>query len=213
MTSFPPSCTFEMPGPYRRFDSFMGEAMVARLLDYAAAREGYFQQTGVGNGQVRKINSEIRISRVLRDFGDLKFELETRFTAIFDFAVKELGISPIDLARLELELVAHGDGAFYREHIDTMTQRPNAKSDRALTGVYYFHRQPKGFGGGELRMHAIARPEAGGRFIDLVPDNDTLLLFPSWVPHEVRPVTCPSGNFLDSRFAINCWYLNRRKTA
>ena len=92
-----------------------------------------------------------------------------------------------------------------------MTELPDARSDRALTGVFYFHRQPKGFSGGELRLYAIGRAEDDRRYVDLTPGSDTLLLFPSWAPHEVRPVSCPSGAFLDSRFAINCWYRHRRR--
>jgi SM-20-related protein len=37
-------------------------------------------------------------------------------------------------------------------------------------------------------------------------------VFPSWVLHEVRPVSCPSKRFVDSRFAINCWLWRRKST-
>lgn len=213
MSSIPPFKAFEQPAPYRRIEGFMGDETVTRLLAHTVAREKDFQLTGVQGREGGKINPEIRISRVLRDFGDLKGEMQTRFTTVIDFAIKELGMSAIDLGRLELEIVAHGDGAFYGKHIDTMTQYPDAKSVRALTAVYYFHRLPKGFSGGELRLHSIAETEAGKNFVDIAPERDSLVLFPSWAPHEVRPISCPSGDFLDSRFAINCWYHNRRKTA
>lgn len=202
---------FEEPAPHRRIDGFMGEEMVARLLALATEREADFAPTRVGKGQEGRVAPDVRTSRLLRDFGDLKAELETRFAAVIDRALQELRMSPIDLARMELELVAHGDGAFYIEHIDTMTELPDETSDRALTGVYYFHRLPKGFSGGELRLYAISGTEDDRRHIDMTPGCDTLLLFPSWAPHEVRPVSCPSGAFADSRFAINCWYRHRRK--
>ncbi len=207
---------FAAPAPHRRIDGFMGQAMVGRLLELAIARQADFVATKVGNGAKGGINPAIRSSLLLRDLGDLRAELEARFLAILDESVSMLRLSPIRLHSLELELVAHGDGAFYNEHIDTFTGRADAAADRALTGVYYFHRQPKGFSGGELRLHALAPGNgvngANGarRFIDIPPGPDTFVLFPSWAPHEVRPVSCPSGVFEDSRFAINCWYRNRR---
>jgi Rps23 Pro-64 3,4-dihydroxylase Tpa1-like proline 4-hydroxylase len=76
-----------------------------------------------------------------------------------------------------------------------------------LSGVYYFHRRPRAFTGGELRLYAIGDPD---RFVDIEPTHNTLLVFPSWAPHEVRPVSCPTGQFMDSRFAINCWLHARR---
>jgi SM-20-related protein len=40
--------------------------------------------------------------------------------------------------------------------------------------------------------------------LDLAPENDSLVIFPSWAPHEVMPVVFPSGGFADSRFSVNC---------
>jgi len=202
---------FEEPAPYRRIEGFMGPAMVERLLDLAQEREGDFVPTRVGNGTDGAVNPAIRSSLLLRDFGGLRAELEARFAAVLDAAVRDLRLSPIRLHSLELELVAHNEGAFYSEHIDTFTGQSDIGKDRALSGVYYFHRHPKGFSGGDLRLHAIA-PAADGmrRFTDIPPDPDTFVLFPSWAPHEVMKVSCPSGAFPDSRFAVNCWYRSRR---
>ena len=195
------------PPPYRRVPGFFGTAFVERLLAHVAERERDFETTRLSEA---RIDRSIRASHLLRDFGDLRAEVEARFMGILDQAVDDLALQPIRLATLELELVAHGDGAFYREHIDTATDRPGSKTARALAGVYYFHGLPKGFAGGDLRLHAIAPAPDGRRAsADISPDRDMLLLFPAWAPHEVRPVSCPSGAFLDSRFAINCWYRHR----
>lgn len=202
---------FEKVVPYHRIEGFMGSAMVQRLLDLALGREGEFVPTKVSNGSAGTVNPVIRSSLLLRDLGELRPELEARFAAVLDETVRVLRLSDLRLHSLELELVAHNEGAFYGEHIDTFTALPDAQSDRALTGVYYFHRHPKAFSGGELRLHAIA-PAADGtrRFTDILPDLDAFVLFPSWVPHEVRKVSCCSGAFADSRFALNCWYRSQR---
>ncbi|CAN5886260.1 2OG-Fe(II) oxygenase [soil metagenome] len=200
----PPLNALHQPPPHRRVPRFFGDAFVERLLAHVAEREGDFATTRLSE---QRVDRSIRTSRLLRDFGNLRAEVEARFMAILDQSVGALALPPIRLAELELELVAHGDGAFYREHIDTATDRPGSKTARVLAGVYYFHRLPTGFAGGDLRLHAIVPAPDGGRaFIDISPDRDMLLLFPAWAPHEVRPVSCPSGVFLDSRFAVNCWY-------
>lgn len=198
---------FEQPAPHRVIRNFLGPDLIGQLLAHAEANQDSFMPTGVeGTG----VDPEIRVSRVLRDFGSLRGALEARFLAIMDPAVADLRLSPFNLGRLEIELVAHGDGAFYQRHIDTRTGASDKTTDRALTGVLYFHAEPKNYDGGELRLHSILPPEEGGQFLDITPEQDMLLLFPSWAPHEVRPVVCPSGAFTNQRFAINCWYRSRR---
>lgn len=203
---------FEDLVPHHRIEKFMGPAMVQDLLDLAIERDGTFMPTAVGNGTTGIVNPAIRSSLLIRDLGLLRAQLEARFAAALEETIGILRLSPIRLHSLELELVAHNDGAFYGEHIDTFTAQSDTRSDRALTGVYYFHRSPKAFSGGALRLHAIA-PAAHGerRFVDIEPEQDMFVLFPSWVPHEVRRVSCPSGAFADSRFALNCWYRSERK--
>lgn len=207
MSTAPALRAFEQPAPHRVIRNFLGPDLIGQLLAHAEAKQDAFMPTGVeGTG----VDPEIRVSRVLRDFGSLRGALEARFLAIMDPAVADLRLSPFNLGRLEIELVAHGDGAFYRRHIDTRTGASDKSTDRALTGVLYFHAEPKNYSGGELRLHSILPPEQGGQFQDITPEQDMLLLFPSWAPHEVRPVACPSGAFTNQRFAINCWYRSRR---
>ena len=63
----------------------------------------------------------------------------------------------VEKADVELELVAHNDGAFYARHIDTATGE-DSNQVRVLSGVYYFHAKPKAFTGGALRLFAIRGP-------------------------------------------------------
>jgi len=201
-TTAPPS-PFERIPPYRLIQGFLGEELIERLMAYTLQQEEAFAPTGVGN-EAPRIDPQMRISRVLRDFGELHAELEARFRAIAPQTMSDLGLLPFELAGCEIELAAHGDGAFYKRHIDTITTLPDAKTERTMTGVLYFHALPKGFSGGQLRLHALEH--SGQHYLDIEPQRDQLLLFPAWAPHEVMPVSCPSGRFMDSRFAINCWY-------
>lgn len=192
--------------PFRVLEGFLEAAEVERLLEHVAGREAAFTATSIGAGDEGRIDPAIRVSTRVSDLGEFRPLLRTRLKGMADALTAELRLSRFATARVELELVAHGDGAFYRRHIDTLTASDRSHI-RVLSGVYYFHRQPRGFTGGALRLYAIGDP---GRFVDVEPDHNTLVVFPSWAPHEVRPVRCPSGQFMDSRFAINCWLHARR---
>ena len=82
---------------------------------------------------------------------------------------------------------------------------PSGTQDRLLSAVYYFHREPKGFSGGQLRLHRFGSNGEPGDYVDIEPERNSLVVFPSWTTHEVRTVHCPTGQFADYRFAVNCW--------
>lgn len=203
MSDKQPVSPFERIPPYRVIPNFLGSDLIERLLEHARACEPKFVPTGVGK-LAGRIDPEIRVSRVLRDFGVLRDELDARFRAAMPQAIVDLRLSSFELARCEIELVAHNDGDFYMRHIDTAIAMPEANTQRALTGVLYFHALPKGYSGGQLRLYSFA--DSGEHFVDIEPERDQLVLFPAWAPHEVMPVSCPSGEFAKSRFTINCWY-------
>lgn len=95
---------------------------------------------------------------------------------------------------VELQVTAHGNDCYYKVHND------NGSADtthRILTYVYYLHRQPKSFTGGELKVY-------GEQTITVQPTHNTLVFFPSHIMHEVLPVNC-GEDFTDSRFTVNGW--------
>jgi hypothetical protein len=52
--------------------------------------------------------------------------------------------------KLETQLTSHNDGGYYRIHNDNGSP---STATRVLTYVYYFHRQPVAFKGGQLRLY------------------------------------------------------------
>jgi SM-20-related protein len=196
--------------PYLLIQDFLDEDTVVGLLEYTLAHEAAFQPTKVGSGR-RTADPAIRVSLATRDLGPFKPILRAKFLDLVPDLVAKLRATPMDTPKLEVQLVAHGDGAFYKRHIDTKTAS-DANNIRLLSAVYYFHVQPKAFTGGALRLYAIGDP-AMTTFADIEPEHNTLLVFPSWVLHEVMPVSCPSRRFADSRFAINCWIYRSKPEA
>ena len=121
------------------------------------------------------------------------------------------GVAQFDLAELEIRLAAHTDGDFFSPHRDSFTgsDREQTSGDRLITAVYYFHQTPRAFQGGDLHIHPFDKSAPAV----IEPCNNRLVAFPSFILHEVLPVTVLSGNFADSRFSVSCWFHRKRPTA
>jgi len=189
--------------PYQVIRNFLDPADVTALLDYAEAHEAEFAPSTLYDGTHVPT---IRVSSVLSDFGRFDALLQEKVRALIPSLTTRLRVTPFEEARIEVELVAHNDGAFYLPHIDTYSGRKtDLNSVRVISGVYYVHREPKAYTGGALRLFDFQRDEREPAYVDFEPERNMLLVFPSWARHEVRPVACPSRRFMDSRFAVNCW--------
>jgi len=186
--------------PYRVYHNFLDSDAHEALLAWAIENEAKFELPGVG--KEGKVDALRRVSVVVSDFRPMKAIFSQRVLDLVPTLIRDLRVTPFEPSEVELELVAHNDGAFFKRHIDTFTGAARMESDRLLSGVYYFHAEPKAFLGGALRLYPF-KDEVN--FAEVQPEQNTLLVFPSWAPHEVLPVSCPSGRFSDSRFAVNCW--------
>ena len=140
--------------------------------------------------------------------------LKARLKARAAGFVETLGTAPFAVSHVELELVAHNDGAFYSRHRDTSVGDVAGHAHRVLSGVDDFHREPKAFSGGCLRLHAIRALDGDVQgdegALDVPPDQNTLVVFPSLgaARGDARPL--PLRAFADSRFAVNGWLHLRR---
>jgi SM-20-related protein len=193
--------------PYRQIRDFLPTSMVADLLDWAIDNQAAFKPTTVGYGDQAREEPTHRRSISARQFGPLKEVLRQRALEIAPALIEDFRVSPPQVGSVELELVAHNDGAFLKRHIDTFTGAEwAARGPRLLSAVYYLYRLPKAFTGGCLRLFPFgASEDDDDDFLDIEPEHNTLLVFPSWAWHEVRPIGCPSGEFAHSRFSVNIW--------
>ena len=189
--------------PHRLIAGWLGAEAAAGLFSYAVSQETNFKPTKVRReGEKGRIDPSIRRSHILRDLGPFDALLRDRAEALRPALEAAFGISPAPPGETEIEMVAHGDGHFYRAHIDTFTGDDATEgANRRLSLVYYLHRQPRAFSGGHLRLNGLG----SGQSVSFAPVCDTLIAFPSFLPHEVEPVSCPGGSFADSRFSVNIW--------
>lgn len=187
---------------HRIFSSWLGAAASARLLAYALASEGRFAPTRLAHAGTGRLETITRLSSVLKDLGAFAGLLHRRAVVLQSELETAFGMAQTPPNSTQMELVAHGDGAFYRPHTDTFTgDQYTPGGRRRLTMVYYLHREPRRFTGGRLRLFDLG----GSQSIDVEPVHDSLLVFPSTARHEVERVSCPEGAFADGRFAVNIW--------
>ena len=185
--------------PHLVIDGFLGDGNRKRLLDWTLSNEERFAPALLTGGVHAP---KVRQASILRDLGPLSSMFEAQLRARYPGWITALRSTAFDACDVELELAAHNQGARFLRHIDTRTGELGARGDRMLSTVYYFHQEPRRFSGGALRLHRIDAGDAG---VDLTPEQDRLVVFPAWAPHEVTEVSCPSGRFADSRFAVNGW--------
>ncbi len=206
--------------PYAQMFNFLPEGERQLLSEWAVSKRDSFRRAKVWGGRRKSgsvVDPERRIALTTRDLGPLEEMLHERLLDALPELMARTGIGGSPPISLELELAAHGDGAYYSPHMD-IAVGPNRAllgaepgADRVLSAVYYFHAEPRAFSGGELRLFRFGpiptrlEPQSA-HHVDLEPVTNSLIAFPSWVPHEVRRISCPSGNFRDYRFALNCWY-------
>lgn len=188
---------------------FLPASTRAALLSDALTMEKDFVSATVYGQSTDSVDHDKRRCRKLPTHGSTLIEpfLEAFSRRIDDFFVS-VGMVRRPVARLETEIAAYNDGGLFHEHVDTLTGSLRSKQGlcrvRALSAVYYFHDEPRRFQGGELRIWSFGNgPER--KFRDIEPAGNTLVVFPSFVPHEVLRVDCGSHEFKDSRFAVNCW--------
>jgi SM-20-related protein len=189
-------------------DEFLTATELHTLRQYVLEQEIRFELSevlspGVTGGAV---DYEHRRSRVLMDLGGHESMIVDRVLTCLPRVLQKWGRDPFPISRMETQATASNHGDFFRCHSDNGAEAVKA---REITFVYFFHREPKQFSGGELRIYDSRRenenyvPTANYRTI--VPEQNQLVLFASGLSHEITPVDCPSGQFTDSRFTVNGW--------
>ena len=183
-------------------DDFLSVPEHDELLAYALCSEEHFQA-----GTVSAYEPGVRQNQAILNFQESVHSrlLENRLLIWLPLLGKTLRTPIFPLAAFESQLTAAKDGYYFKTHTDEATDIP-----RVLTCIYYLHRQPRGFAGGELRLYDRVET-AGARtaaetFTVIEPLANRLVAFPSDELHEALPVRCPSGAFADSRFAVTMWF-------
>jgi Rps23 Pro-64 3,4-dihydroxylase Tpa1-like proline 4-hydroxylase len=112
-----------------------------------------------------------------------------------------LKIKPFKVARTQVDCVTYQDGDHFEQHTDFV---PLAIFPRRYTWVYYYHKEPRRFSGGQLVFFKQGRP-----IEEVSPKAGTLIAFATDISHAVKTVRVPSGEFADSRFTMTGFVCER----
>jgi SM-20-related protein len=199
-------------------DEFLAPQELDELISYALQQEAEFQSSGVvsPSGDPGVIDYNHRRSRVLMNLGKHEQVILERIRGVLPRVLDQLGIEEFPVTRVEAQITASNDGDFFGAHSDDSHE---LIASRRLTFVYFFHREPRQFEGGELRLHdsrgsdrPVGSYQTGGYqtggYQTIVPQQNQIVFFPCSLLHEITPVECPSRAFADSRFTLNGWLHN-----
>jgi SM-20-related protein len=185
-------------------DEFLATQELDELISYALQHEADFQNSQVisprGNRGV--IDYEHRRSRVLMDLGKHQEVILKRIRCVLQKVLDRLGIEEFPVVRTEAQITASNDGDFFRPHTDSGQE---TVTSRCIAFVYFFHREPRQFSGGELRLHDPRGNAQTSSYQSIIPQHNQIVFFPCSVLHEITQVECQSQAFADSRFTLNGW--------
>ncbi len=187
-------------------DEFLAPQELRALFDFTLAHETEFRVSEVVSPAGGIVDYEYRRSRVLLELGAYQEIIMRRIKSVLPEVCEQLGMDWFDPSYVEAQITASNDGDCFKIHTD------NGQSEiasRYLTFVYFFHKEPAAFQGGELRLYDEHPQQVSG--IEsrpahvIVPQVNRIVFFPCSVLHEITAVKCASRAFADSRFTLNGW--------
>ncbi len=189
-------------------DEFLAPQELEALMRFTLKQESAFSVSEVLSPGVRDsaVNYDHRRSRVLMELGQYQDLMLERIKGVLPEVLRKLGMEEFPIASCEAQVTASNDGDYFHFHSDNGSE---AVASRHLTFVYFFHREPRQFEGGELRIHD-SHLEQGqylsrGSYQIIVPRQNQIVFFPCELMHEITPVKCHSRQFADGRFTVNGW--------
>lgn len=201
-------CPERLPAKCVVLDEFLAPQELEELTRFTLEHECNFQTSEVLSAMAEQgvVNYDHRRSRVLMDLERHEDVMLERIKSVLPQVLDRLGVEEFPISGVEAQVTASNDGDFFHSHSDNGSERVRS---RRLTFVYFFHREPRNFEGGELRIHD-ARLESGeyvseGSYQTIIPQQNQIVFFPCELLHEITPVKCSSKQFADSRFTMNGW--------
>lgn len=182
---------------YLRIENFLLPLERNQIFDFAVQNEHEFVKS-----VLTPFNNGGRSSKVMYQFPYADF-VKNQLLRLLPVAVDALDIVVDSFSHIDCQLTASNDKDFLHPHPD----KTSIITTRFLTFVYYLHKLPKPFMGGELVIYGNQDSEQSGNDFQVIePSNNSLILFDSRLVHEVLPVRCPGGRFENSRFTVNGWF-------
>ena len=191
-----------LPAPHLILQDVLPPEQLAGLMAWTLANETRYEPRVLA----RQVPDPDRfLCLKLNDLGPFARIFRDRIRKEYEAWTRSLRLSAFTLGTVELRMAMYKDKGSFTYHLDINADPSSKTHTRMLTGVYYYHRVPQQFTGGAIRLFDLGAKPDSANFREIPPTHNTLLLFPSFVGHQVMPIRCESGAFADARFSINCW--------
>ena len=185
--------------------NFLAPGQCDRLLALALQGRERFVPAQVGFGSSERVDPEVRLtleadSRTMQDFRPW---FARKIRSLVPEVLARLRMEGIGRYQLELGMRGYHTGGFYRAHRDNGAA---CHEPRKLSFVYFFHRQPRRFSGGDLLLYDTDTDTGVCSYSDfsrIVPLRNSIVFFPSACWHQVHSVQCETDDFGDGRWVVN----------
>lgn len=185
-------------------DEFLPGPILEALEAHASSEPEALELQDLGGPAGEHYSAQRRLWVRADGLGPLESAFESAITERLPEIIAGAGVPPFDIARIETEVCAQRSGSYFAKHIDTDTREPRRPlaTDRLISAVYYFPQEPPAFSGGQLILYDfVGRSEAAR----IEPKRNRLVAFPSFVCHEVTPITADHDTLAGARWSVNCW--------
>jgi SM-20-related protein len=190
-------------------DEFLAPQELEELMRFTLSHEADFTVSEVvsPSGQEGMINYDHRRSRVFVELEAFQPMMLERIQSVLPQVCEKLGMEMFPVRSVEAQITASNDGDFFHCHNDNGDSKV---SSRHLTFVYFFHREPRAFEGGELVIYGEHGKDLNGaereeEYRAITPQQNQIVFFPCELVHEITELKCASRTFADSRFTLNGW--------
>ena len=191
------------PAPFVRMTNFLAPDECDRLLALGLAARERLVPAKVGRGRV---DPEVRVNLEVGDRStatEIRLQIAPKVRSLVPEILARLRMDGIGRCSIEMDMRVYLDGGFYQAHRDNQSE---SHRQRKLSFVYFLHREPRRFSGGDLLLHDMdtdAGAYSPGEFSRIVPLRNSIVIFPCGCWHQVTPVQCGTDDFGDGRWAVN----------
>lgn len=192
------------PIPFVVYDNFLNEKELHILWSSVFNKKDSFKKSKTYKGQE---NSRLSYSIDEECLPEISEFLIPKLKKGFYDSSKFLNLQVWNENIIEFKIVYYPDGSYFNIHIDN-SYYSETKINRYITFVYYFHREPKAFKGGELILFDTDKQNKlyTNKYTRIIPENNKVIFFPSRNNyHQVKQIRCDSTSFEHSRFTITGW--------
>lgn len=192
------------PVPFVYIENFLSDFEQEQIWNLVNINQSQFKHSTISNNH---IDSKYRKSHLLykKDLKPITSWFFKKLDTILPSILKRLQMESFNVSQREIQLTVHKDHEFYKVHTDYEDE--DFYRNRHLTFVYYFHKLPKSFEGGEILLFDTdtINNSCTTQHTKITPSNNSIIFFPSNYYHQVTPVHLQSNKLKNGRFTINGW--------